>query len=313
VNASSANFIIDFAGLRLGHNEDGSRSFHNSQAAHCALWYCLQTHNVSVRSGELHDTILSTYHDAEVTTPIDADSQPFSTAASDFRFRDLPPSLDSRDETYVGLWWHMTDIQSYFVFLTAGLVQGDQDDYGSVGYSNQTCGSFVEGFFQNFDRLDTWISRLATSMSNEIRTTGFIGLASSDYTDKQHVEELEASIKARFRGTVFMNQVIIVVRWEWITFPAALITLSVIFLITQIAHTADRRDVRPWKDDAIVPLSLQLDPTLRTQLQDGLDEPNGRKQVADHRVQISRDINGRPVGFHLKVDCMFRNCFSRLS
>jgi hypothetical protein len=302
VNASSPNFIIDFAGLRPGHNEDGSRSFNGSQAAQCALWYCLQTRNISVRSGQLHDTILSTYHDTEVTTAMEGNKPPFSSAASDFRFRDLPPSLENQEETYTGLWWQITAIQSYFIFLTEAFIQGDKNNYRSIGYSNQTGGLFVEGFYQNFDRLDIWISRLATSMTNELRTTGFIGLSNSDYTDEQHVEELEADIKARFKGTVFVNQVIIVVRWKWITFPAALIALSVVFLIIQIAHTADRQDVRPWKDDALVPLSLQLDPALRMALQGGLDEPNGRNQVADHEVQISRDINGRPVGFHLKVD-----------
>lgn len=177
------------------------------------------------------------------------------------------------------LWWQMTAIQSYFVFLTEAFIQGDRNNYRSIGYSNQTGGLFVEGFYQNFDRLDTWISRLATSMSNELRTTGFIGLASSDYTDKQHVDELEANIKARFRGTVFVNHVVIIVRWKWIAFPAALITFSVVFLMIQIAHTADRQDVRPWKDDCLVPLSLQLDHALQTALQDSLNESNGGKQV----------------------------------
>lgn len=302
VNTSSPNFIVDFAGLRTGYNQDGSRSFNNSQAAQCGLWYCLQTRNISVRSGELRDTLIDTYHDAEVTADVEISQPAFDGASKEFRFRNLPSELDAKDEVYVGLWWQMTAIQSYFVFLTESFIRGSKDNYMSIGFSNQTGGLFVEGFYLNFDRLDTWIKRLATSMSNEVRTTGYIGLASSNYTDAQQVEESEASIKAGYSGKVFVNQAIIVVRWQWIIYPAALVAFSVLFLAIQIALTADRQDVKAWKDNPLVPLCLQVDPMLRTALYDGLDRPNGMEDVAQRDVQISRDQKGLPIGFHLKMD-----------
>lgn len=75
-----------------------------------------------------------------------------------------------------------------------------------------------------------------------------------------------------------------------------MVLLSSVYLAIEIGRTARLPDVKPWKDDALVPLfCLNLERDLRERAGDGLGEPHGvERRIGGVRVQIVTGEDGYP-------------------
>ncbi|KAF4422634.1 hypothetical protein CFRS1_v001246 [Colletotrichum fructicola] len=127
-----------------------------------------------------------------------------------------------------------------------------------------------QALHEAFGDMDSFIAKVARSLSNNVR-------ANSTSTMRG----------AWYRGTSYTNQISIIVRWPWITFQVVMVLLSFFYLVAEMIRTARKPDVRPWKDDALVPLWIELDKDMREQAAEGLVEPDGiRRRIGKDSVQL---------------------------
>ncbi|KAJ0337342.1 hypothetical protein COL922a_006895 [Colletotrichum nupharicola] len=118
---------------------------------------------------------------------------------------------------------------------------------------------FADGMYIAFDDPVSWIERFAWSMTNEVFVT---------------------------------------VSWFWLTYPALIVLLTVVFLVFEATRTSFQKDIRSWKDDSMVPLCINLDERVREIARAGFIEPKGAmKLVGDHELRITRGANGFLTGF----------------
>ncbi|EEU39547.1 uncharacterized protein NECHADRAFT_81843 [Fusarium vanettenii 77-13-4] len=155
-------------------------------------------------------------------------------------------------------------------------------EFGGVLISK---GDFTYSFFSSFDDIHGWMDRITSSMTNAVRING-----------------TDPPTDARYWGTAITSQVVIVVRWEWIVYPAVMVVASMVYLVIEIVRTA-KIGVRPWKDDPLLPVCMEVDEIIRQQAGKGLDEPDGiEKRVGEYEVRLRRD-DGFSMGFIRRSSC----------
>ncbi|RSL38118.1 hypothetical protein CEP53_015157 [Fusarium sp. AF-6] len=226
-------------------------------AAECASWYCVQAREIRVKMGELRDRITETWSEVLI------DNEP--ERQRNVTFTNIPSSMGTA-----------TGDQYAVDLLTLDHIKAFRDELGPYG-KRQT--EFTLSLSDAFDDIDGWMDRLTSSLTNAVRING---------TDPPMDE--------RYWGTAITDQVVIVVRWEWIVYPAVMVVASMVYLVVEIIRTA-RIGVRPWKDDPPLPVCMEVDEEMRLQAGKGLDEPDGiEKRVGEYEVRLRRD-DGLLVGF----------------
>lgn len=304
VTNSSSNLLANFAGLRVGVQGPSVPVLNGSMATECALWYCMQAHNISTVGGKLKDEVIDTWHEAKSTIEPEEPNSYTVNSTLDFYMFGYPSTYNTYDdEIYHAVSWRHSRLRSYLADISDGRIRGAINAYEGEGRSNKTGGDYVTGFYKSFGELDKWIDRLAKSMTNAIRAEGRVGVRHPDPEEHWNNDDLYAAVRKEYEGTVYMNQVVIVVRWGWISYLVSLVALSVVFLVAQMVHTAKRIDIRAWKDDPLIPLWLNIDAALRNDFGRALENPKGTKEVVgDCSVLVTRQPEGFPDGFRLKQE-----------
>jgi hypothetical protein len=121
------------------------------------------------------------------------------------------------------------------------------------------------------------MDRLTLSLTNEIRVN-----QGREGPIKQEPEK-------RYASTVLINQVTTVVRWPWLSFPAAITAISIIYMFIEMVRTT-YSDAQAWKQDEYMPLCLAMDDAqLLGEVREGQYEPDGlRKRIENFRVGMKR-------------------------
>lgn len=128
----------------------------------------------------------------------------------------------------------------------------------------------VQGVWHNNDDLASWITQLATSLSNNIRFTA------------------PAPWHPVYAGTAFNVVPYVQVHWIWLALPAALVLGTVAFLFATMWSTA-QRDVSAWKSDPLPLLFVDVDSVTEDLVAGGLDEDDGIKDaLGRHAVRLTR-------------------------
>ena len=89
------------------------------------------------------------------------------------------------------------------------------------------------------------MERLAEAMTNVIRS---------------------APSKTMLRGSAFSKETYIVIHWEWLTFPFAILVLSLLFLVSTILKTSSEEAAGGWKTSAMPGLIYSLPQTVQKEL-----------------------------------------------
>ncbi|KAF3810383.1 hypothetical protein GCG54_00000429 [Colletotrichum gloeosporioides] len=225
------------------------------QAYHCGLWYCVEAHQARVDAGILREEVVGAWSEAR----FDFDSDRGT-------FQNLPDSLSADpDEEF-------TVIEPFTIWDLNGNATIARYKAGSSFYDERTTRG--QALHEAFGNMDSFIAKVARSLSNDIRATS----------------TPNSMRGAWYQGTSYINQISIVVRWPWITFQVVVVLLSFFYLVAEMIRTARMPDVRPRKDDALVPLWIELDKDVREQAAQGLGEPDGiRRRIGKDSVQL---LNG---------------------
>lgn len=270
------NIIAEFGAIGIPANKGLTATLNDSLAAECAIWYCLQARNVSVRLGVLRDEIVETWSNASRPQYDGWDA----SESDNVTFTNIPKSFNVASDQAKA--YGLAPMQMYAMRAYANTTFfGNVSIDGTVGGAWSST-DYAEGLYNSFDNIHAWMDRLAMSMTNDVRSNGSAGFKES----------------ARYRGTALSNQVTIVVRWAWMVYPAVMVGLSIVYLVIEMVRTSRMGDVRPWKDDPLMPLYVDMDAQLRDEARRGLDEPNGiEKRVGEYAVRFRRGDDRLPAGF----------------
>ncbi|KAF5492197.1 hypothetical protein CGCS363_v010631 [Colletotrichum siamense] len=225
------------------------------QAYHCGLWYCVEAHQVRVEAGITREEVVGAWSESRFDFDTDRGT-----------FQNLPDSFSADpDEEF-------TVVEPFTLWNfngNASLVRAK----GGGGKFEDDRTTRGQALHEAFGDMDSFIAKVARSLSNDVRANSTLRMGGAWY-----------------RGTSYKSQITIVVQWPWITFQIVMVLLSVFYLVAEMIRTARKPDVRPWKDDALVPLWIELDKDVREQAAQGLGEPDGiRRRIGKDSVQL---LNG---------------------
>jgi hypothetical protein len=269
-------YILNFEAIGLPFNDntwDDSRI----SAQECALWYCIQSYNISMTNNVQNQTTVRTWNTINPLLPNEWDTTtPQPGAANETAFE----LGNGYNITFVNAPSHMNvnpkslysiNVRSYNATREAltAIFQGTvQVNYkGGTEYSTD----YIQAIWNQWDDMNHLLSNVALSMTNNIRRTS------------------PALPDSMYAGTAYRDILLVNVRWQWITLPSALVLLSVVFMFSIIIESR-RNGVFPWKDSTLAFLVLGMDGTLNKAAQEGMDKPDGiLKAVGKSRVVLSED------------------------
>lgn len=224
----------------------------------CALWACIQVYNTTVKSTVQHQTIAAVYDTIHYQEGLLVDGT--------IKFPHLPADMDPANETnfsasvlpYVQLRNYLLPVMNGTSYLT----HTDGQIYTS---------DLVRGIWNGTTDMDSWISNLATSMTNVIRSTN-------------------TSSRPQYNGTPY--ELMVIVRWKWIVLPAALVAMSILFLIAVIIRTA-YSPVQSWKGNLLTMFLFELDEDIKDAAVDQVDKYRGLdKAIGRKRVRSTKERSG---------------------
>jgi hypothetical protein len=228
------------------------------------MWMCIQAYNVSTRSNRQSQTIVQTISSINTTL------QTFSSANARISYEDyynytfpkLSAEMNAMPNTNftVAFWGAETYRTTLDIFNGTGTM-----DFSSVIQSDP-----IDAIWRASSNLDPWIKRLALSMTNALRS----GSAAPSHSF--------------YDGTGY--QLGVSIRWQWITLPAALVLLSIIFLVVVMVQTA-RSPVAAWKGSPLAILFFDVEQEMRWNVIGQMDKYMGiENAVGNVRVRLE----GRP-------------------
>ena len=301
ISADSPNLIASWSALGLSDKQSLSQDragINGSSAAECALWYCLQAHEVKMDLGELRDTTTPTWNRAVESNP--------GSSNGNITFANIPSDAFNADPAaeYGVSVMQMMGMQSYTNKTFLGNASAD----AALGILAPQS-DFAGGMQRSFDDLDSWIERLARSMTNEVRLNGtrtgrsFGSMGQTEQTEQEEVDDDTSDNEdSQYRGSVFVSRVIIVVRWPWITYAVGLVLISVIYLVFEVVRTS-RMAVRPWKSDALLPVCMDIGQEVRVLAASGMSRPNGVKEkVGKLRARLTIAEDGNHAQFTMEKE-----------
>ncbi|KAL9063067.1 MAG: hypothetical protein Q9157_008444 [Trypethelium eluteriae] len=236
-------------------------------ATECALWFCLQALDVNQEAGVQNTTVSQTSNGA--LTPSDSSGAfTFTAIAASFHTTTSPNFTVTKST--------VDAYASYVVASINGSVTSSSSGYSPSSDSAGAIWLYVAD-------LDSWIQRVATSITNHIRLIGSVAPASDN----------QAKIQG-YDGTAYETEPFINVRWVWFSFPAAMVLLSFLYLIATMVH-ASRSGTHIWKSDPLPLVLMDMDPSVKMQADRGMHEPGGLKKAAGSRRVSLNSEDGRWV------------------
>jgi hypothetical protein len=133
------------------------------------------------------------------------------------------------------------------------------------------------------------MQRLATALSNVIR---------SDNDNKEMIT-----------GQAYNRKQFIVVHWEWLAFPIALLVLSLGFLVATISKTSsvEHGELGVWKTSAMPALIYSLPEEYQRELHGRSSDGNGNSNSARKvKSQVVPKQGWRVSGHHISSPTLFK-------
>jgi hypothetical protein len=173
----------------------------------CALWMCVQTYEVKSLSSKQVQSVLHNFSGlVNSSFPEDGWGE-----GDNFTLPPLPSEMHARANVNYTL-----NIDAYMIFGTYLAPFFDGAIFLNTQRQDPT-NDHVQVIWNGSENLDVWIKNLALSMTNVVRIT-------NPMTDEL------------YNGTGLQRGVR--VRWEWLALPAAMVGLSLLFLIATITFAA---------------------------------------------------------------------------
>jgi hypothetical protein len=238
-----ANF--DMIGAPYVDNPDSYYTAMAVEASECALWMCIQTYNTSVHSTKQQD---------EVVSVVDALEDPY--ALTRVSQADDPGNLTDFEVSELA-------VETLAMYLEKSFNGTAYFDGKSATLSSD----MVAGIWNGTTSPQTWISNVATSMSNVMRSTN-------------------TCVRAQYDGAAY--ELGVTVHWAWISVPAVLVVSSTLLLIAVMIRTACS-PVKPWKGSPLTLLLFDIDNKIREASYGQMDSHHGVEDaIGTSKVRLMR-------------------------
>lgn len=268
----------------------------NVLAYECGLWYCLQARSVNSSNGIVEDVLIN--HRNSASQEVDGDLLPGDESTlRPYNFQDDPTfNVDNVSNYMVGVGSMAHLRHNLFGALTGSITINAEDDVdyrgGDIPGENilstrdglGSAADCLHAAWTYVEDIDKWWARLAKSMTNNVRMNGFINADGNDRY-ASGISWTDADEDGRYAGTAWASVVFIHVKWLWLIFPAALVSLSTTFLVATMVASW-HSNLRPWKSFIL--------PVLYTRLEDGLQEEWMQEYARENT--LLNEVNDRWVG-----------------
>ncbi|GME48527.1 uncharacterized protein LTHEOB_5448 [Neofusicoccum parvum] len=263
--------IISFAGDYL-YGTDTPADEWKTLAAECSLSPCVRTYQVNVTQGVSSEVLLS-------TTPMQKASD---YPGASYTATPMPCLINGTPHPATSF----TTANTTNTFPVTGLLPNNATAYlpkecyflyASPLGLQEFLPSFLTGTVDAAPEVDAsdpaWLGTLWADGNVSLAIVGAAWASLADSMTANMRRNGDASNSAPAAGVALRTETCISVRWAWLAFPAALLLLTVVFLVVTIVESAGRAPGRMWKGS---PLAL---------LFHGLDGEVGERYGAVGRVE----------------------------
>ena len=232
-------------------------------AIECALWFCVESYNISVASNEPHQRVLST---TSKHTPATSSGYRFLEILTDVN---RTPNISVSSDAYTTMF-SAIDLSAKATYTSVS--------NGMSGEESTTFSSDVaQALWSASSDWDTWIARFAKSLSNEIRSTPTAA------NDTRNIH---------YAGVAHTEKTYVSVRWGWLAFPAGMVLASLIFVLLTMWQS-HKRNLYAWKGSSLIFLFTSFIGSVDENVVKGLHEPGGlARRVGKDKVVLGRDERG---------------------
>lgn len=235
----------------------------------CALWLCVNAYEVKINSTMQNVSVVASHARLNASwLNMKTSVLPFD-GGTWYQYPSLGVELNAHNITFTVRLWAYMALQQYMYATMNGTVYWSTSQH----FSND----LIRGIWNGTEDIDSWISNLATSMSNVVRSTN-------------------SSSRAEYSGTALALTV--KVQWAWLTLPALLVFLSIGCLSATIIRTK-QSTVNAWKGSPLTLLLCTLDADIKKDGNWQLRKRNGLENALGHRkVRLSEDSDTGILRLH---------------
>ncbi|PCH02285.1 Protein of unknown function DUF3176 [Penicillium occitanis (nom. inval.)] len=235
-----------------------SEQWTNVTAFECALWYCVQAYNITMNNSRQTQSPAKSWSTISPSDDSsDSDNLTFTNIPSDFNI--------APDAQFVVGELTVNAVKTALIGYLNGTV------YGGTANEESYSSDFMQAIWNSTSHIDTWISNLALSMTNDMLQTE------------------PASSSTLYAGTVYRYTGFIQVRWAWLTFPIVIVLGSVGFLVLSMIQTRRSR-VGAWKSSPLVMLLADLDRAIKHKIGGEFNKANELiTAVGNEKVVLTRE------------------------
>ena len=239
----------------------------------CSVFFCAQAFSASSNAGKPQQNRTTTFDRFDLSKDASSAAEWILSPPPPEMNIDNPSMYRVDNRSVEALYWEMLDL--------AGLgnvrptkVPGTESPVLDFDNMDNSAGDVIEVIWKASNSTDE-LNQLFTTVANGF--TAFIRT------------RLGAPPDLRYAPTVFTNEVVIAVRWAWLTFPLGLLLTAYVFLAAVILQTK-QRPVRPWKGHRLSLLLAGVDEVVRNQAAGGFETRQGiEERLGMTRVRLQYD------------------------
>jgi hypothetical protein len=254
--------LIDMFVILGPYAADASGSYAGPYAAECMLQWCVQNYTATVRVGNFDETVAG-------KKLLNTDNPANATIVDGGRTYTI-----EYESGFNGM-------QTYF----AGLLSGTVEQSNGLSPTNLWPTDIDQVVFHYLNdtnhSLDKMFDNIARGMTQNVRTR----------SNANHTITGEASV----------TRSIVAVQWAWIALPAALLLITLCFLLA-VAVSSRNANLEPWKGNSIAALFHGFDSSTipKVRLVNSVDEMQAMAERMAARLGEDRDDHTRGFGLLAK-------------
>ncbi len=239
----------------------GDQNRINATGTECALFYCVKKYSASVNQTVLHEKLVDIYRDDTATIDSSVNQDTGETTGSGDYHISAPASF-MKDTGHNGSFQFTVTSNASAIFNSYFYTKGHFSGSLEVNPTGHVSG--MNDFLEYIWPLTT--KGYSTAMSS----------IAGNITNAMRMSNHGTSVNTNAAGTTWQDQPKVNVVWWWISIPAALVMLSLLFLLLTMVESA-RRGALLWKSS---PLAAFYHP-LTKEGREELSQASGPKHLEE--------------------------------
>jgi hypothetical protein len=287
------NISLPILDVLISTVESGAKGVYDKEAPvvrECMLTWCVHTMKSLYASGTYQEEILSTY----IQSALPTDPWPWNSwMTDDGIFLDYtqnltlhppsPPPYSSdaviTNSIYQVKNYTQVNVLMFFDdFFPSSYTAANISARPFLRFKNYAIGPFVQTLEYNpwqYSNISRHMERMATALTNTIRSS---------------------VSKTMLEGNAYQREPYILIQWEWLSFPLALLVLSLVFLVATIIRTSGDNATGIWKTSTMPTLIYSLPKETQSQFASPSTWGSGKGAPRKTRIKLLPNMGWRMSG-----------------